>query len=127
MDKAALVNIELERGAEILRALDNAGPKVKVILWLLLPEYGEWRLVLASPEFDAAGPTEAYGLVHKALDAAGFPVEQTPPLLILPMSDTSIRALRRVFGRAKNVLGRRIGGQMIGDRFVEDGYLYRIS
>ena len=127
MDKAALVNIELERGAEILRALDNAGLKVKVIVWLLLPEYDEWRLVLASPEFDAANPIEAYGLVHKALDAAKFPAEQTPPLLILPMSDTSIRALRRVSGKAKSVLGMRLGGQMIGDRFVEDGYVYRIS
>ena len=127
MDKAALVNIDVERGSEILRALDSAKLKIKVFTWLHLPEYEDWRLVLASPDFDAAGPREAYGLVHKALDAAGFPPELTPALLILPISDPSIRALRRIFGKAKSVLGRRLGGQMIGDRFVEDGYAYRIA
>lgn len=127
MDKAALVNIDVERGSEILRALDSAKVKIKVFTWLHLSEYEDWRLVLASPDFDAAGPRESYGLVHKALDNVGFPAELTPALLILPMSDPSIRALRRVFGKAKNVLGMRLGHQMIGDRFVEDGYAYRIS
>ena len=127
MDKAAFVNVDIERGAEILRALDEADLNVKVVLWLHLPEYEDWRLVLASRSFDAADPREAYGLVHKALDAAGFPIEHTPALLILPMNDPSIRDLRRIFGKAKSVLGMRLGGQMIGDRFIEDGYAYRIS
>ena len=127
MDKAALVNVDIDRGAEILRALDEANLKVKVVLWLHLPEYDDWRLVLASRNFDTVDPREAYGLVHKALDNAGFPIEHTPPLLILPMNDPSIRDLRRMFGKAKSVLGMRLGGQLIGDRFIEDGYAYRIS
>ena len=47
--------------------------------------------------------------------------------MILPLTDRSIKALRRIFAKAKNVEGMRLGGQMIGDRFVEDAYVYRIS
>jgi hypothetical protein len=32
-----------------------------------------------------------------------------------------------MFGKANSVEGMRLGGQMIGDRFLEDAYLYRIS
>jgi hypothetical protein len=127
VDKAALVNIDIEIGSQILAALDKKGLKVSVAAWLLLAEYQDWRLVLASRTFDAVGVREAYGLVHKALDAASFPVERQPSLLILRMNDPSIRELRRIFAKTRSVAGMRLGGQMIGDRFIEDGYAYRIS
>jgi hypothetical protein len=68
-----------------------------------------------------------YTLVHEALDAAGFIVQTVPSLLILSMSDPFIRALRRMFAKSKSVEGMRLGGQLIGDRFVEDGLVYRIQ
>ena len=71
-------------------------------------------------------PSKAYGLVHDALAAAGISLERTPPLLILKMSDPFIRALRRIFSKAKRVEGTRLGGQLIGDRFVEDAVVYRV-
>jgi hypothetical protein len=42
------------------------------------------------------------------------------------MSDPFIRALRRILAKAKSVEGMRLGGQLIGDRFVEDALVYRI-
>jgi hypothetical protein len=47
--------------------------------------------------------------------------------MILPMSDPFIKGLRSIFGKAKSVEGMRLGGQLIGDRFIEDAYVYRIS
>jgi len=126
MDKAALVNVDIERGSEILRALDAARLKVNVVAWFQLPEYQDPRLVLASPTFDSVDLGKAYGLINRALRDAKFPVEHKPPLLILPMKDPLIRDLRRTFGKAKSVSGMRIGGQMIGDRFIDDGYVYRV-
>jgi len=51
---------------------------------------------------------------------------RTPTLTILPMSDPFIRELRRTFAKTKNVEGMRLGGQTIGDRFVEDAFVYQI-
>ncbi len=127
MDKAALVSIDIQRGAEIVDALEGASVQVNVALWAHLTEYEDWRLVLSARRFDAMDLGDAYGLLHNRLEDVGLTVEKTPPILILPMSDPSIRELRRSFGKTKSVEGMRLGGQMIGDRFVEDAYVYRIS
>jgi hypothetical protein len=126
MDKAALVTIDLAKGTEWLKALDDSDLGVSVAMWVYLPEYENWRFVLSSRRLDAVRLPKAYGMVHDAFDRAGFSLERTPSLLILPMKDPSIRELRRTYGKARAVEGRRIGGQMIGDRFLEDALVYRI-
>jgi hypothetical protein len=127
MGQALLVNVDLDAGAEILRIMDRAGVKVSVAAWIVFDEYGDWRLLLSSRQLDAAGPGKASGLVFDALVAADFPVEKTPTILILPMADSTVRTLRRIFSKAKTVEGMRLGGQQFGNRWVEDGYVYRVS
>jgi hypothetical protein len=127
MGQALLVSVDIPMGAKILRALDEAGLNVKVAAWMVLPEYEDWRLILASPTFDKAGIREGYGIINKALDAAEIPFALQPVFMTLPMTDPTIRDLRRTYRKEKDIEGRRIGGHMIGDRFVEDGYAYRIS
>ncbi len=127
MGKALLANSELETGAEIVEALDEAGLKVNVGIWATLSEYGGERLILSSRYFDDESPSKAYGKVLDALHDRGIPHRQIPPLLVLRMKDPFIRELRKLFGKAKSVAGTRLGGQSFGDRFVEEGYVYRIS
>ncbi|MGP8244962.1 MAG: hypothetical protein ACLQVN_10645 [Bryobacteraceae bacterium] len=126
MDKTALVAAEFAAGAELVQALDRSTLSISVTLWLYLSEYEDWRFVLASRRLDSAAPAEAYSLVHDALAAAGISADRTPTLLILRMSDPFIRAIRRIFAKTKSVEGVRLGGQLIGDRFVEDALVYRI-
>src|SRR6185437_2571130 len=127
MDKATLVNVDVGLGSEMVSLLEGAKLKVNVALWMFLSEYEDWRLVVAGRRFDTPDPRDAYRLLHDTLDPAGFTPRRTPPVLILPMADPFIRELRRIFGKAKSVEGMRLGGQMIGNRFVEDAYVYRIS
>ena len=127
MDKTALVTTDFATGAKILKILDQAGLKISLAMWLRDSDYEDWRFALASRILDGAEPSEAYGLVHDALNRAGFPFEHTPPLFIISMSTPFVRTLRRIFGKAKSVEGMRLGGQMIGDRFVDDAIIYRIQ
>ena len=127
MDKTALVGFEVENGAKILRILDYACLEVNVALWAFLGEYDEWRLVLSSSRFDTDDLRKAYGLLHKALDAAGFPLELTPTVVIMRTSDPFVKTLRKIFGKNKSGEGMRLGGQTIGNRFLDDAYVYRIS
>jgi hypothetical protein len=127
MDKTALVNIDIDRGAEVVELLDHAKIKVSVALWVHLSEYEDWRLVVSAREFNEGELRTAYRLLHDSLRAAGLTPGKTPELMILPMTDPFIKVLRRIFGKAKSFEGMRLGGQMIGDRFVEDAYVYRIS
>ncbi len=127
MDNAALVTVDLDRGAEMVEILERAKVKFGVALWAYLSEYDDWRLVLAARRFDALTLRDAYGLLHELLDAAGIAAEKTPATLILPMSDPFVKELRRIFGKARSVEGMRLGGQTVGNRFLEDAYVYRIS
>jgi hypothetical protein len=127
MGQPLLVNVDLDSGAEIVRIIEKAGLKVSVAAWIVLEEYDDWRLLKSSRQLDAAGSGKASRLVFDALVAADFPVEKTPTILILPMTDSTVRMLRRIFGKARTVEGMRLGGQMIGKRWVEDGYVYRVQ
>ena len=127
MDTNALVSIDLEKGSELLQVLDRKGLHVQVALWAHLAEYQDWRLILSARKLDSLGIREGYRLLYEPLSNGGFAVSNTPSIMILPMSDPFIKSLRSIFGKAKSVEGMRLGGQLIGDRFVEDGYAYRIS
>jgi hypothetical protein len=127
MAKALLVNLDVEIGSRIIEALDASGLKVNVALWATLPEYGDTRLVLASRHFDEDNQIKSYGKVLGALREQGVPHRQVPEMLVLRMKDPFIRDLRKLFGKTASVEGMRLGGQSFGDRFIEDGYVYRIS
>jgi hypothetical protein len=126
VDKATLVSAGLATGEQILKALDRSSLEIRVALWLSTPEYADPRFVLSSRRLDAAEPAEAYGLVHDALEQEGILRDQTPLLMILKTTDPFIRTLRGLFGRIESIQGMRLGGQLIGDRFVEAALVYRI-
>jgi hypothetical protein len=105
MGKIALVGIEVETGSKILKILDDAGLQVKVALWAFLAEYEDWRIVMSSRKFDAAGFDRGLWAPPRCIGCRGF----------------------HLSGKAKNFRGIRIYGQRLGDRFVENGYAYRIS
>jgi hypothetical protein len=127
MDKTALVNIEIERASEILDILDHADMRVSVALWAYLSEYEDWRLVLSSRQLDALGESNARDRINAALAAAKFGLAKKPPLVILPMSAPFIKALRKRYSKYETVEGIRLGLQTFGDRFLEDGYAFRIE
>ncbi len=122
-----MVSIDISRGSELLDILDHAKVKISAALWVFLSEYEDWRLVVASRQFDSPDPRDAYRLLHETLAAAGLPPHKIPVLLILPTTDPFIKELRRIFGKTRSVEGMRLGGQMIGGRFLQDAYVYRIS
>ncbi len=127
-----MVTIDISQGAEILEILDVAQVRVNVALWMFLSEFEDWRLVVSARQLDTADPRDAYRLLHDALSRGsaargGSVLMNLPAIMVLPTNDPFIRALRRMFGKARSVEGMRLGGQMIGDRFVQDAYVYRIT
>ena len=124
MDQATLVSPDVNAGGQALAELDSAGVKPVAALLMVTPEYGDWRLVLSSPSLDQTHQLKAYEKVAEIL--AGRFVYRLPPILILPTKDPFIRELRRLFGKTKDVNGMRLGGQRIGNRFIDNAYIYRV-
>ena len=116
MAKTILVGPDIEKGARILRILDDAGLRVTVALWAFLPDYEDWRLILSGRKFDAASLKGGYELFHDTLDAAGFSLEETPIVGIFRSSDSFIRSLRKL-GKTKSADGMRLGGRNLRGSF----------
>lgn len=127
MDKTALVNFDIENGNEVVEALDRADKAPKVALWAKLPEYEDWRLVIASDRLSQTGPLDAYSEVNAAIDQAGIPGWKRPLISLRTMDKPFIRVLREKFGPAADVYGMRLGGQSFGDQYLEDAFVYRIK
>jgi hypothetical protein len=127
MDKAILVEIDLKKSERIVSALETAGIRVAVAMWVHFPEYEDWRFVLASRNLDPLTLREAYSKVHDILSRDGLSVRETPTIFMMKTTDPFIRALRKAFGKTASVIGMRLGGQTWGDRFIEDAYAYKIA
>jgi hypothetical protein len=127
MAEKTLVEADLGKSEKIVSALEAAGIRVAVALWVVFPEYGDWRLVLASRDLDPVSLGDSYLQVNRVLRDSGLTVWETPTIFIMKTTDPFVRALRKVFGKAKSVIGMRLGGQTWGDRFVEDAYAYKIA
>jgi hypothetical protein len=126
MATATLVNYDIENGQQVIDALDQAGKAPNVALWAKLPDYENWRLVLASDRLDQSSPFSGYSEINEAIDKAGIPIHRQPTIFLRPMDNPFIQELRRLFAAAADTRGMRLGGQRFGDKYLEDAFVYRI-
>lgn len=124
MAEATLVNPDVSQGLMMLDALDAADIKVDAALFMISSDREDWQFVVSSPSLEQVHTLKAYQSFAGALGNR-FSV-RLPPILILPTRDPFIRELRKLFGKTADVTGMRLGGQKIGNRFVEDAYVFRI-
>jgi len=121
-----LVSFDIENGKEVIDALDKDGKGPNVALWAKLPDYENWRLVIASDRIDQSSSRTGYSEINAALEKAGIPIRREPSIFLRPMDNPLIRDLRRTFASAADTYGMRLGGQMFGDKYLEDAFVYRI-
>ena len=126
MAPATLVNFDIENGEKVIAALDKANKSPDVALWAKLPDYENWRLVLASDRFDQSSQFSGYSEINEAMDKAGIPIHRQPAIFMRPMNNSMIKALREAFASANDVYGMRLGGQKFGDKYLEEAFVYRI-
>lgn len=126
MGSPALVNLDIEFGDKVVKALDEDGKSPTVALWAKFPEFEKWRLVIASDRLNQDSPRLYYSELDEALKKVGIRFPGLPPMFLLPVKRPFIQALRRAFGAAKDTYGMRLGNQMFGDEFLEDAFIYRI-
>lgn len=66
MVASALVNADIEAGKKAVEALDAEGVAVRLAMWWLDLDAGEWRLVLGMPVIDKKDANAAYKAVQTA-------------------------------------------------------------
>ena len=109
MAPATLVSFDIENGKQAIDALDKAGKSPIVALWAKLPDYENWRLVIASDRLDQKSQFSGCSEINAAMEKAGIPSHRQPAVYLRPMDSPLIRALRHVFGSTKDTYGMRLG------------------
>jgi hypothetical protein len=121
-----LITFDIEDGEKVVDALDKAGKAPNVALWAILPDYEDWRLVIASELLDQTSSFAGYPEINEAIRKAGIPTHRQPTIFLLPMNNPMIQGLRNAYGSMGDNLGMRLGGQKFGDKYLEDAVVYRI-
>jgi hypothetical protein len=126
MDQTALVSFDIENGKRVITALEREGVSPDVALWAVLPQYEDWRLVIASRHLNGRSLFESYSAINAAMQKAGMTLLTEPNVFFCRMDDPFIQSLREVFAGAADTYGMRLGGQKFGDQYIEDAFVYRI-
>jgi hypothetical protein len=128
MDKATLVDRDIEAGRHLIQALDQAGFPVVAAFWNVFSEENTWRLVIASPKVGELGPKEAYAVIQDVLFKSQIDL---PLYRISAMNpDEPLVAAIRLFmttPAAPFIGGVQVQDTSIGDMFIEGAYIYRAA
>lgn len=126
MGTPTLVTFDIENGERVVDALDKVGKPPNVAIWAKLPDYEDWRLVIASDRLDQSSEFSGYSEINEAIRKAGIPFHRKPTIFLRPMDNPMIKALRSAFASMSDNYGMRLGSQMFGDKYLEDAVVYRI-
>ena len=126
MGTPTLVTFDIENGERVVDALDEAGKPPNVAVWAKLPDYEDWRLVIASDRLDQSSEFSGYSEINEAIRKAGIPFHRKPTIFLRPMDNPMIKALRSAYASMSDNYGMRLGSQMFGDKYLEDAVVYRI-
>lgn len=126
MGTPTLVTFDIENGERVVDALDKAGKPPNVAIWAKLPDYEDWRWVIASDRLDQSSGFSCYSEINEAIRKAGNPFHRKPTIFLRPMDNPMIQALRSAYASMSDNYGMRLGSQMFGDKYLEDAVVYRI-
>ena len=121
MASTPLVDEDIKRGRNAVRALSRAGVNPRAAFWRFTPESADWRLVLALPTLRQEGPLRVYEQLQRILKRqhVELPVWR---ITLLGTDDPLARwARQRVQGMANDV---RSTGNLVDDALIEDAYIY---
>jgi hypothetical protein len=151
MATAALVDRDLEIGRKILVTLAQANIAVSVAFWAYVSQSSDWQFFIATPLVDSEGPKSAYERILRTLHDAGMdPQLPWRRILLRSPKDPVLRSLEKQteipdgsisiteFGTIPRGAPSayyvtytpypgetfRILNEPVGDRFVEDAYVY---
>jgi len=128
MAKTTLVERDLEAGATLIRALDQAGWIPSAALWFYLPDDEVWRLILALPEDGGLRQQDAYRRLADVLETNGLSEAlSVDDVGLARPDDQMLTLLRHAISTGPGISGIRFTHNTINNVLIEDAYIYRLE
>ena len=118
----------IDAGAKLIELLDEQGFVIDAGMWLLMPEKGTWRLVLASPTVHRDGPRQAYRTIQLVLaKSAALPQLSLANITVLDSADHIIQVLRKVAKTGPGIHSFRFTRNTVNGVHIPDAHIYRLT
>ncbi len=129
MDKTILVERDFKDGAVLIENLDENKFPVSSAFWIYNSESELWRLIIATPLVDVIGTKGAYIQVNKAIHKLGDNIDiPLQSISVISPKHMLVKVLRKAIQTEKNAISSiRFTNNTIGNSFIEDAYIYRMS
>jgi hypothetical protein len=122
MDQGTLVAEQIAAGEQLLKDLREHGFGVRIAYWAFTAESGQWTLYLVTDEAERGAG--AYRIVHQAARRLNSVWIEPFDIALLRPSDRPARAIEAYLKSYPARLGTRARGQLIGDVYFENAYIY---
>ena len=120
----------IDAGVSLIRALDSFKSKLTVAaaFWLLFPEAGAWRLVVAAREVSKDGPKAAYSRIRMAtrLVPPDDFVVATKDIAVAELKAPLVQLLASAIHTGPGIAGVRFTRNTINGQYIPDAYIYRL-
>ena len=126
MDKATLVDADLDAGRRLIRELERRGVSVDVAAWLQDDESGVWRLYLSSSAGGDASTHLSYETLLSLLRDLMLPDLDLENLRIASPQENLVKDLKRKVATDTGLHDIRLDLLGIGNRLFRSSRIYRV-
>jgi hypothetical protein len=114
MGETALVESHLDDAVSLIRELDSEGTPPTLVVWYFYEDAGDWRLLIAGPQFDALLPKQEPVAYRRLVEAM-----TRLPLSSLTVSNVKLVSSQSPLPQALRMLLRTPANGIVRARFTD--------
>lgn len=127
MDTNILVEKYIDEGKTLLKSLDAHSFHVSAAMWFYDVDSDTWKYIISTPKVDEEGPLSVYRDIQKLIHKSNKNISLKDISVVSPHNNL-VSILRKVIKTDKKAIsGIRFSKNTIGNSFIEDAYIYRIT
>lgn len=126
MDKATLVDADVEAGRAVIDALEDQGFEIDVAAWLLDDETGVWQLAISSPIGDETGPRPILEAILTLLQKLSIRNLDLSDFYVASPNQHLVKDLKRKVGTDHGFHDLRLDRLSVGNRFYRSSRIERV-
>ena len=127
MGQTALVEMQINDGVGILKALHRAKFDVAAAAWILAAGEDRWYLYVASSDVDRLGGMAAYRAIHPVVQQEKTAWVDQFDIKLIEADSPIAQDLRAIQSKYPAPIATRYHGPRLGHLSVDEAYIYPIS
>lgn len=131
MDKAALVEKQIEEGKVLISELDKANLEIKAAFWFYDENYSAWKLIIASSSKDLDVGKDVLSsyktLTNTMRSISNLSSVSSNDIILVPIDHPLIKNIAPLIKTGSTLTDMRFSNTLLNNIYVEGMHLYRMN